>query len=129
LPSGFALTILVTENYQANERDDIAFTNTLRTMYESLEKSFKCWRPTTPKEDIFEELAESRKSQFMDALARLIKNCNKADEETNYKTSSEYLRKEFGDRFPLGKDEDVKEKKLRIAAGIAATVAPRPYCS
>lgn len=129
LPSGFELTILAAENFQPNERDDVALRDTANAIHKALQESFQCWRPTDPKEDVFEEYSETREKNFMDALERLVSNCDKAVEETNYKTSSEYLRKEFGDRFPLGKDEEVGEKKSRIAAGLAATVAPRPYCS
>lgn len=129
LPSGFELTILAAENFKPNERDDVALRDTANAIYGTLQDSFECWRPTTPIEDVFEEYSETRENNFLDALERLVNNCDKAAQETNYKTSSEHLRKEFGDRFPLGKDEELKEKKSRIAKGLAATVAPRPYCS
>lgn len=129
LPSGFALTILATNNFKPDERDDIAFLNTVSAIHQTLENRFVCWRPTIPVEDVFEDFSDTQESQFMDALSRLIENCKKAGKETNYRTSSEYLRKEFGDRFPLGKDENVDDKKNRIVAGIASTIAPRPYSS
>lgn len=127
LPSGFALTILAAENFKPNDRDDVAFRDTVNAIHETLKGSFECCRPTVPKENIFKDYSDRGETQLMDTLARLISNCDKAADETNYKASSEYLRKEFGDRFPLGKDEDVEDKKKRVVAGLASTIAPRPY--
>jgi hypothetical protein len=37
------------------------------------------------------------------------------------------LREQFGDRFPLGKDENEEVKSTRTAGFLSATIAPKPY--
>lgn len=126
-PSGFALTILAANNFKPNERDDVAFRDTVKAILDTLKVNFSCWRPTVPVQDVFADYAKTRKDDFISALERLVSNCDKAADETNYRTSSEHLRKEFGDRFLLGKDEEVEDKQKRLTTGIGSTIATRPY--
>jgi hypothetical protein len=129
LPSGFSLTILATNNFVADNNDDKAFKLTIEKIKRELDKKFECKRPTTPKgEDIFENSSETYKENFSNALDSLITACQKAEDEKNFKKASEYLQKQFGDRFPLGKDEDQEDKSSRLSSTIAsAPISPRPY--
>jgi len=103
LPSGFSLTILATEKFCPNEDDDKAFRDTVQQIKNSLDLFFICLRPTTPKgENLFEKYSDTKKNNFLTSLGQLIDACNKAKDEKNFKKSSEYLRKQFGERFPLG---------------------------
>lgn len=103
LPSGFALTILIVKFYVEDTNDDVAFRETIKRIYQSLSssKKFKCLRPTTPKdENIFEEYSDARKNDFITALKSLVTDCDRAKNELNAKTASEYLiNRQFGDRF------------------------------
>lgn len=129
LPSGFVFTILAVDNYVEDDNDDTAFRKTVIKIKEKLDQQFKCYRPTTPKdEDLLEEYSETRKSNFLTALDSLITACKNADEENNFKKASEHIRKQFGDRFPEGedKDEDSKSKELSAALG-ASLIKPKPY--
>ena len=87
-------------------------------------------RPTTPKdENVFEAYSETRKKDFLASLESLLKDCDKAKEEKNYKKASERLRDyQFGDRFPLGadKDEEIQSNKLHSALG-SSLITPKPY--
>jgi hypothetical protein len=129
LPSGFILTILAVNNYVDDDSDDQAFLETLQSIKADLDNNFECYRPTTPKdEDLFSEYLETRKTDFLTNLANLIQACEKANDEENFKSASEHLRKQFGDRFPHGKDESTIEKSKRLGAALASSpVTPKPF--
>ncbi len=128
LPSGFSLTILIVNNYVHDENDDKAYRKTIEKIYNSLNVIFECIRPTTPIEDVFDDFSDTRKNNFLNALRSLTEDCKKADEEKNFKKTSEYLRNQFGGRFPLGKDEDEESKSKRLGKGISSsTIRPKPY--
>ena len=128
-PSGFALTILATENFTKDDNDDKSFKETVSSVYSNLKSNFQCLRPTTPiNEDIFKDFSETRKNNFLEALKNLVLDCDNASEESNFKKASEYLRKHFGDRFPLGNDEseNSKSKGLDLLLG-ASIIKPKPF--
>lgn len=129
LPSGFALTILATNNYHKTDNDDEAFLKTIQNIYKELENNFECLRPTTPKnEDVFDDFSETKKNDFMNYLKSLIVDAEKAYNESNYKVASELLQKQFGNRFPTGRDQDSKDKLKKISSALGATaIKPKPY--
>lgn len=129
LPSGFALTILAANNFVSDSNDDKAFKLTVEKIKVELDKKFECKRPTTPVgEDVFTDFSETKKSNFLNALESLIKACENAESEKNFKKASEYMQKHFGDRFPTGKDETEEDKSNRLAGTLAgASITPRPY--
>lgn len=127
-PSGFALTILAVNNFSPNDRDDIALKETIEKIKETLDFNFECLRPTTPEgEDVFSNFSETRKNDFLNAIDCLLKDCQNALDEKNFKTASKYLRKHFGDRFPEGKDENEEAKSNRLSNALGATLASKPY--
>ena len=132
LPSGFEFTILVVKHYVADDNDDKAFRETVRKMYNELNKvdGFKCIRPTTPEgENVFENYSETRKNNFLNTLSSLLKDLDRANDEKNFMKASEILRdNQFGDRFPLGEDKDEKGKNNELSAGIIGSqIKPKPY--
>lgn len=129
LPSGFALTILAANNFFPDTNDDKAFKLTVEKIKKEIDKKFECKRPTIPKgENIFEDFSDTKKQNFLKALDSLISACQKAEEEKNFKKASEYLQKQFGDRFPEGNDENEEDKSSRLSSSIAcASIIPRPY--
>ena len=119
LPSGFELTILVTNNYVEDDNLDYAFSETVRAIENELKSNFKCMRPTAPVEDVFSGYTEIRKNDFMNALGSLIKDCNRAKNEPNFMKASKYLRdNQFGERFPLGEDKNEKDKSRNLSTAI-----------
>ena len=132
-PSGFALTILAVNDYEMDDNDDCkrrsinSFSG--EKIQGTLTNKFECLRPTTPKdEDIFNDFSDTRKNSFLNSLDSLVKDCQKANNENNFKKASEYLQKHFGDRFPLGRDEDEKDKNNRLSNTISSSmIIPKPY--
>lgn len=109
LPSGFVLTILACNNFLSNERDDLALKNTAGVIKSTLETSFTCYRPTAPTNE--ELLAGCSKESLLKEFENLISNAKKAIDSGCEKDASEFWRKVFGDRFPLGKEKDDKPTK------------------
>jgi len=132
LPSGFEMTILATNNYVADDNDDVAFRETVRKINTELNKpnGFKCLRPTTPKnEDVFGGYSDTRKNNFLSTLKSLLDDCDKAKDTKNFKKASEYLRNnQFGTRFPLGEDKDEEQKSNELKRSIEKSmIIPKPY--
>jgi len=124
--SGFILTILAAKHYLANERDDIAFKETLVLIKAKLDSSFTCYRPTVPtNEDLL--ASYGHQDYFMECLKNLIDSATAALKETNQKKSCEHWQKHFGDRFPcsLAKDED--EKEVLSTSFISTASVSRPW--
>ena len=114
-----------------DDNDDKAFRKTIYKIDKELNKAggFKCFRPTTPVEDVFAEYSETRKTNILNTLSSLLTDLDRAKDEKNFKKASEILRNnQFGERFPLGEDENEKDKSKKLGATIAAaSVIPKPY--
>jgi hypothetical protein len=130
MPCGIIMTILTAENFAVDERDDIAFRDTLIGVRNYLNQNgFKCPRPTSPLgEDLFAETSPTQKDYFMNALNGLIASANRAIDADNEKDACKEWEKHFGTRFPchLAKDnpkETVKREpnieSLRRTAAVA----------
>ncbi len=100
-------TILATQNFDIyTGRDDKCLKNTIEKIINTLETDYKCIKPVAPKEDLFNDSSEAKKDSIISGLKTLKCNLDKAINESSAKTASEYLRKSFGDRFPLGEDNE-----------------------
>lgn len=131
LPSGFALSILAVNNFVSNSIDDKAFKLTVEKIKTELHKKFECKRSTIPVgEDVFGDFSETRKNYFLNSLDSLIEACINAENEKNFKKASEYLQKQFGDRFPTGTDETEEDKNSRLAGALlGVSIKPKPYAN
>jgi len=127
LPSGFILSILIAENYVKRDRDDESFRKTVANIIDVLEIRFLCFRPTTPSdEDLFADYSRTKRNDFISNLKKLLEAFVEAEEEDNYKLASEYIIKQFGNRFPLGKDQSCSGRKNRLAATVG-NYRVKPY--
>lgn len=107
MPSGLAMSVLAMNNFQSNNRDDIALKFLLIEIENILKVSFECKMPTTPKDDLFATYDQTREDNFMNNLSAFIADARKAvDDEKNQLKASKLWQKHFGDTyFPDGKDE------------------------
>ena len=108
LPSGLIFSILAANNIAHDERDDVAFYQTLCNIRNSLDLSFVCYRPTTPAhENLLEDYSKTNKTYFMEQLSNFVDSAEDAlDDDTNQEDASKFWRHHFGkDRFPLGVSE------------------------
>ena len=103
LPSGFILTILACKNYIKDDKDDIAFQRTIKSIKSRLDYSFTCYRPTVPaNEDLLSKYSETT---VLNELSKLVDGADVAVDSACEKEASEHWRKVFGSRFPLGKND------------------------
>ena len=126
MPSGLAMTILAMNDFQTNDRDDIALKFTLIEIEKTLKKKFECIVPAIPYDNIFAEYDETRKTNFLNNLSNFIADAKKAtDEERNLLKASQLWRKHLGDRFPEG--EDKEEENTNTQRLIPTINNSRPY--
>ncbi len=127
MPSGLAMSVLTMDNFQSNDRDDVALKFLLIEIEKTLKANFSCKMPTTPKDDLFGNYDDTRKNNFLDNLASFISDAKKAvDEEENQLKASRLWQKHLGDKyFPDGKDENEKRSDASSFSGIIGTA--RPY--
>ena len=100
---GLEITILATNCFDGYlQRDDRCLANTVEEIIAVLEKKFECVKPVLPGEDLFEGASESKKTKILNSLKRLKDKLNQANNESDEKIASEYVREVLGKRFPLG---------------------------
>lgn len=113
LPCGFILTILAANHYIENDasRWDVIMKDTLVSMHDELNKEghFKCKRPVSPNEDLFEHYSETKKHTFLSRLKSFKEDAVRAVESKNQKEGCEKWQKYFGDRFSCSSAQDVDE--------------------
>lgn len=125
-PSGFILSILVCENYVKNERDDISFKETLSRVYNALQYSYSCYRPTTPTgEDLFDSYAH--KDYFLKQLKDTVEKGTDAIKEANHKKACEIWQSVFGPRFSCANAKDEEQNTGASAAFISTASKSRPW--
>lgn len=127
MPSGLALSVLALDNFQSNDRDDVALKFLLIEIEKQLNKSFECKMPTTPKDDLFASYDSTRENNFMNNLSSFITDAKKAvDEEKNQLKASKLWQKHFGNKYyPDGIDEDEKQSNASSLSGVIGFA--RPY--
>jgi hypothetical protein len=128
MPSGLILTILATNNYISDNRDDIAFLKTVTKIKNWLDIAFVCFRPTTPtNEDLLKNYSSTNREYLKNSLNSLIDSGEQAIIGTSFKDAYYNWKKQLGDRFS-GVTSDVglqaeemannlRENKLNINSG------------
>lgn len=124
MPSGLSMTVLTMKNFQSNLRDDIALKFLLIEIETDLKAKFSCIMPTTPKDDLFANYSETKKTNFMSNLSKFIDDAKKAIDEKNKLTASRLWKKHLGDRFPEGEDKDEESKDSATLKATIGTSMP-----
>lgn len=109
MPSGLIMTILATQNYSADDRDDVACMETLTRISVILQANFVCFRPTTPSEDLLNDYSPTRKDYFLERLTTFVASATQAIEVPNQKDACPKWRQHLGPRFPCELAEDTLE--------------------
>lgn len=125
MPSGLSMTVLTMNHFNSNTRDDVALKYLLIEIEKSLKTKFTCVMPTTPKDDLFSEYTETKKTNFLNNLSDFIDDAKKAIDEKNQLKSSRLWAKHLGNRFPEGKDEDEEDVNRSSLQTVASS--SRPY--
>lgn len=108
MPCGIILTILAAENFVADERDDVAYKETLVSTLAKLEDEFTCYRPTVPTtDDLFKDY--EHEELFMTKLRALTAAARHAINETNPKRACGKWQMQLGSRFSCLNSLDIEE--------------------
>lgn len=126
MPCGLIMTILAANNYYPHERDDIALKETLININSTLQKNFKCERPTTPRgEDLL--LNYKNKVAFLKYLEQFIENAKSAMVEQDTRKACEYWQKSLGSRFDCKNIVKNNQKDMDYSGLIAGSTTSRPW--
>ena len=99
------LTILAIENFSFQDnRDDLSLLYTLDSINIKIQ-SRKVKKPVSPFENLWDGLSEGEKDKRIKLLNDLTVDVKSAIDNKSEHRSSLILREQFGDRFPLLKDE------------------------
>jgi hypothetical protein len=128
MPSGLAMTILAINaknKIVLNDRDDILLTDILREIKKILAQKFECIVPVTPKDDLFADYDETRKTNFLNNLDSFLSDAEAALKEQNHLKASRLWQKNLGTRFPDG--EVKNEQSNSDAATTSGAALSKPW--
>lgn len=111
IASGLALTILATDHFVADERDDISLVRTVERIYAHLEGGGKISKPVTPYEDLSEKWTEIQRNNFLTKLKNLRDRGQDAIDEEDLSVASGIWNKLLGDRFEVVAPDDEDSKQ------------------
>src|SRR5690606_34388824 len=123
-PSGMVFTILASNNFVEDERDDISLLETLKAIQKDIDDtrfytSYECYRPTVDEnENLLEKYAaKTTKENFLNALDSFIKSGEQALELESKKDACAKWQKHLGERFPCSTiKEDTKNSSAKVFA-------------
>lgn len=121
MPSGMVLTVLASEEYQYDDRDDVAFAQTTAGILQRIKHDESIPNPVDKSEDLRHRISDPQFKNFKTRLDLLVQHSEIA---LNHASAEEAARKNWqkvlGDRFPVIKDPEKKEEKAKTqeTAGI-----------
>lgn len=125
MPNGLILTVLVSNQYCADERDDIAFANTIDAISNAVRSAFYVYNPVDAGEELTARLTEAQKTRFQKAISDAADAAAKAINTDDRHEAAKTWRKQFGDRFPAVEKENDTNKKKEATTKLAAVYAVR----
>lgn len=122
-PSGMVFTILASNYYVENSRDDVALLETLKAIQKEIDdvrfdySYYECYRPTVDEtENLLDKYsATTTKDNFLNALDSFIKSGEQAIELEAKKDACSKWQKHLGDRFPCS---SIKEENSNSSAKV-----------
>jgi len=127
MPSGLILTILISNYYCADQRDDIAFANTIRAISDAVRFAFYVHNPVDAGEELTARLTAAQKTRFQEAISDAADAAAEAIDADDRHEASKTWRKQFGDRFPaVEKENDTGQKKVATASLATVYAAQNP---
>jgi hypothetical protein len=101
IADGMILTVLATQHFHGNRRDDLALARTMEAISNTVRSDFFILNPVKISEELTACLSTPQKIRLNDAIQAFADIANGAIAiENNYK-ASKLWRKQFGDRFPI----------------------------
>ena len=123
MPSGLILTVLVCNSYRADQRDDIAFADTIRAISNAVRFAFCLYNPVDSGEELTARLTEVQKTRFQESISNAADAVAEAIDTDDRHEASKTWRKQFGDRFPAVEKENGSNQKKEATAKLATIYA------
>ena len=114
LLNGLTITILISEQFQSDTRDDIAFLSTVKSIKDRITVNNDIWKPYHPTENLANSISEAQKKQFTAEIDFLCSNGQFAIDEDSRKDGSLLWREILGERFPIIDDNGSTAKKAHV---------------
>jgi hypothetical protein len=112
---GLTLTILMTETFVPDVRDDVAFSNTVDAAYARLVADITIKKPVTPFENLTASWTQDERQKFLERLKQLRDGAkdavNTAATDEGKAAASRIWRQLLGDRFPEFTSPAKKEER------------------
>jgi hypothetical protein len=99
MPSGIALTILAAKNFKPNERDDIAFYETVKAIKDSFFWSVECTNPSAPNDNLIAKLNDQQRRKFITYLETLVADAKNAVLQKSKENAVIIWKQIFGNKF------------------------------
>jgi hypothetical protein len=126
MPCSLILTVLATDYFQGDERDDVSMAQTANAIRDAIQVQFRVRNPVDNMEELAGRLSDGDKQRFQEAIDDLAKDAAKANCSKSKKEASKLWQNQFGERFPLVDNDDEKEnQKKQNAERLAAFYTPR----
>ena len=131
MPSGLILTVLASNHYCADERDDISFANTIGAISNVIKSTFYVYNPVDAGEELSARLTEAQKTRFQKTISDAADAATEAINTDDRHEAAKTWRKQFGNRFPeIEKENDTNQKKeatTKLATVYAAQNPSKPW--
>jgi len=114
--SSFVLSILTTNHYVSSDRDDVAFSGTVKNIYGSINKSQVIINPVDSTENVAERITDTQWKFSKDRFHTLLQRAGEALKAENKEEASKIWRTEFGERFPEFKEPKEGIKPIKTSA-------------
>lgn len=125
MPSGLILTVLATQNFRADERDDVSLADIANAISNTVNPVFCVYNPVDSEEELTARLTDEQKVRFQEAILVLASDAAEAIDTDDREEASKLWRRQLGDRFPAVKKEDKVNRKQEDAAKLAAFYGAR----
>jgi hypothetical protein len=125
MPNGLILTVLASDHFRSDTRDDICLANTLRAIADAVSIIFYVYNPVDAAEELTLRLTDQQKKRFQEAVADAADAAAEAIKIDDRHEASNLWRKQFGDRFPAVDKKGDSDQKKAIATGLATVYAAK----
>ncbi len=100
MPSGLILTVLATQYFSADEREDVALGNLAQAISNTVHSVFCVYNPVDTEEELTAHLTDEQKARFQESISELASDAAKATDTDDSQEASRLWRRQLGDRFP-----------------------------
>lgn len=114
MPSGLVLMILASEEYEYDDRDDVAFAQTAAGILQRIKYDESIPNPVDRSEDLRDRITDPQFENFKTRLDTLVQHSETAlNHESAEEAAKKHWQKVLGDRFPVIEDTEKKGEKAK----------------